>query len=252
MKKLFFMANWKCNINTAKTIEFMKEFDKLYKELVKNTDKELIFNNNEIVIAPSLVSLGVFKSPLIPKIPNLELGAQNVSAYGYGPYTGEVCAEMLHALDVKYVIVGHCERRKHCKEDDELVYKKVKNVINANMIPIICVGESEEENKTEKTKQIIEKQILNAIKDLDYEKLIISYEPTWAVGSHAAIPDQANEICKFIKKITSNKCKVLYGGSVNIKNVDKLASQEYIDGFLIGTASLNPKEFLEITTCEID
>ncbi|WP_029512504.1 triose-phosphate isomerase [Mycoplasmopsis iners] len=241
MKKLFIMANWKTNKDFHQTLEFLYDISKLIK---KGTKIE-----NEVVIAPPLTSISAFKAF---KIPEIAIGAQDVSEFSNGAHTGDVSAEMLANLDTEYVIVGHSERRRFHNETCEIVNKKAQNVLNANMIPIICVGENIDEYNNKQTKQVIEKQINESVKYLDYSQIMISYEPIWAIGNKAAKPEEANEICEFIKQLTNNKCKVLYGGSVNKDNIHELGSQSAIDGFLVGGASLKPESFYELISAKID
>lgn len=202
MKKLFIMANWKANMNFYETLKFLEQFNYLMaSKKTENEENKKILDNNEYVIASPLISIPAF---LAVSIKDLKIGAQNVSEFEPGAYTGDVTAEMLHKSNVKYVIVGHSERRRFHNETDEIVNKKAQRVIANNMTPIICVGENLEEYSQKLTKEIIKKQLDKSLQNLPFEKIIISYEPIWAIGNHAATPEEANEICQFIKKY----CKI--------------------------------------------
>ena len=188
----------------------------------------------------------------------IAVGAENVYFEEKGAYTGEVSAEMLKDLAVKYVIVGHSERRQYFGETDATVNKKVHAVLNAGMSPIICVGESLEQRETGITNEWIALQVKSALSGVPADKLrrcIVAYEPIWAIGTgKTATPEQAEEVCESIRAVIrkmygakiARAISILYGGSMNDKNAYDLLAQPDIDGGLIGGASLVPEKFVKI------
>ncbi len=187
---------------------------------------------------------------------NLRIGAQNMHFKDSGAYTGEVSAALLEELEVSYVIIGHSERRQMFNETDETVNLKIKQALNYNLKPIICVGESLEIREAGTTKEFVENQVVKALDGISKEacqELIFAYEPIWAIGTgKTATKEIAEETCKDIRNIienlydkeTAQKVRIQYGGSVNPGNIDELLSQEDIDGALIGGASLDAEKFL--------
>lgn len=231
MKKLI-VANWKSNPGTLR--EALK--------LAKASDFK------DVVIAPPY--------PYLKQVGKLlkqaSLGAQNVFWEDGGPYTGEVSASQLRHLKVKYIIVGHSERRLHLQETDEVINKKIKLVLTSGLKAIICVGENW--NTRRKGIAVAKRFVANQLKkdlagirkqELGSRKLLIAYEPIWAIGTGKTDSAKTSiEMISFIKKILDTK--VLYGGSVNAKNAAVFLNQKEIDGALIGGASLNPKSFRAI------
>lgn len=212
---------------------------------VKDINK---INSNNVVICPSSIYFNKFKDS------NILLGSQNVSSYPSGAATGELSAKQLKSIGIDLSIVGHSERRKQLNETIEDTNIKIKRLLENRMIPILCVGESKEERDSSKTKEIILEQLKGAFIDLtanSVEKIIIAYEPIWAIGT-GIIPtsEEIEDIVKYIRDILKNNYNstniVLYGGSVNSKNIDELNMIDIIDGYLIGGASTKIKEFLEI------
>ena len=199
--------------------------------------------------------------PLIPAICAegvVGVGAQDVSEHEKGAYTGEVSADMLKDLGVKYVIIGHSERRQYFCETDATVNKKVHAVLNAGRNPIICVGESLEQRETGITNEWIALQVKSALYGVPADKLrrcIIAYEPIWAIGTgKTATAEQAGEVCSNIRATiralygarVARSVTIQYGGSMNPKNAAELLAQPDIDGGLIGGAALKPEQFVEI------
>ncbi|OIP75690.1 triose-phosphate isomerase [bacterium (Candidatus Gribaldobacteria) CG_4_9_14_3_um_filter_36_15] len=244
MKPLI-VANWKCNPTTLKEAE--KLFNSLKKGL-KNVKKI------EVVICPPFVYLPSFKF----QASGFKLGAQDCFWEDKGPYTGEVSPQMLKSLGGSYVIVGHSERRQIFKETDEIVNEKIKEILKAKLRPIFCIGESEEEKRAGKTFQVLEREIekgLDKVPKKEIERVIIAYEPIWAIGTEKACEEnEVMTIALFIKKLIShlyNKkiartIKILYGGSVDSKNASDYLGESKMQGLLIGGASLNSKEFIKI------
>ena len=187
---------------------------------------------------------------------NIALGAQNVHFAEKGAYTGEISAAMLKEYGVKYVIIGHSERRQYFGETNETVNKRMHAALAAGLIPIVCVGESLEERETGKTEQVLSVQIEEGLKGLeDVSAIVIAYEPVWAIGTgKTATAEQANETIGFIRKkcaeVFCPKCaekvRIQYGGSMNAKNCKELMAMPEIDGGLIGGASLKADSFIEI------
>ena len=224
MKKII-VANWKMNPGS------IKEAKKLFNVLKKT----------KAVICPPYPYL--YMGNLKFEARNLKLGAQDCHWEQQGAFTGEVSSKMLRSLGVKYVIIGHSERRKYFNESDEMINKKIKAVLKTKLIPILCIGEKKGEN----AKKIVSEQLKKDLKGIvkkDLKKIIIAYEPVWAIGTgNFCSAEKANKIRQFIKQKLNNK--ILYGGSVNSS-----ISNNYIkigfDGLLVGGASLNAKEFIKI------
>ena len=202
--------------------------------------------------------------PIIPAMARamrdsrIVFGAQDVSAHDSGAYTGEVNAAMLADLGCRYCIVGHSERRAYHGETDSDVNTKVKKLLDCNITPIICVGESLEQREKELTLEFIEYQVKAALAGLEPKAVkhcVIAYEPIWAIGTgHTATAEQAAEVCGAIRAVirsmfdarVARSVSILYGGSMNAKNCDELLAQPDIDGGLIGGASLKVEDFARI------
>jgi triosephosphate isomerase len=241
------VANWKMNPQS------LKEAKKLFNS-VKNWLKRYsnVLKNIRIIICPPFVYLPNF-SPLTSNsqhlTSNIYLGAQDLFWEEKGAFTGEISPRMLKNLGVEYVIVGHSERRKILEETDEMINKKLKAAIRAKLKPILCIGEKRREVGSRKYEEI-KNQLKKALKGIPNsffqlpDSLIIAYEPVWAIGTgNPCKPEDAKEVLLFLRKIL--KFPILYGGSVNSK-----IAKDYIevgfDGLLVGGASLDPKEFIEI------
>jgi triose-phosphate isomerase len=186
---------------------------------------------------------------------NIQVGVQNMHYEDKGAYTGEISAPMLKSVNCKYVIIGHSERRQYFNETDETVNKKVKKALEYGLTPIVCVGETLEEKETGKTIEIITSQIEKGLVDLkasDLDKIVIAYEPIWAIGTGktATSEDAQNAIKAIREKIKSlfntDDISILYGGSVKGSNAKELFAMKDIDGGLVGGASLEAKSFAEI------
>lgn len=187
---------------------------------------------------------------------NIKLGAQNVHFEIKGAYTGEISASMLKEYGVKYVIIGHSERRQYFGETDETVNKRTLAALEAGLIPIVCIGESLEERETGKTEAVLDRQIEIGLKGIDdISKIVIAYEPVWAIGTgKTATSEQANETIGYIRKkcgeVFCPKCaekvRIQYGGSMNAGNCKALMEMPEIDGGLIGGASLKAPDFAAI------
>lgn len=245
MRKKVIAGNWKMNMLPNEAISFIEQIT----PLVKDT-------NNEVILCVPYTDL--FYSLLTAQNTNIKIGAQNMHWEEKGAYTGEVSAQMLKAIGVEYVIIGHSERRQYFAETDETVNKKVKSAIQNELKPIICVGETLEQRESGKAEEIITKQTELALEGLNKEqlsKIILAYEPIWAIGTgKTATSEDANNSIKAIRnkvaKIYGNEVAdeiiILYGGSVKGENAKELFSTSDIDGGLVGGASLKVDDFSKI------
>ena len=236
-KYMYFIANWKMfgSLNSLKSLD---KFIKFFKNFKKNTYSKIIYCPPTTLINPMIKKL---------KKTRIQIGAQNChESQNYGAFTGSINAKMLKEVGATYVIIGHSENRQE-GETDKLVNNKIKSALKSGLKVIFCIGETLKEKKTKKTKKLLSKQItlgLNKIKN--NKNIIIAYEPIWSIGS-GLIPKKKElfETIKFIKKKAKNY-KVLYGGSVNPKNINLLNLINNIDGYMIGGASQDPKKFIDI------
>lgn len=206
----------------------------------KNKLKNTIFG-----VAVPFVYLSDFE-----KLKNCKLGAQNVYQKEKGAYTGEISAAMLSEFDVYFCIVGHSERRKNGETNSE-INQKIKLLLNNNILPVLCIGETLEEYSNKKTKAVLKKQLKECLQDVDISKIIIAYEPVWAIGTgKTPTKKEIVSICEFIKdfvfKSYNKNVKVLYGGSVNENNTEDLIGDKAVDGALVGGASLDVYKFFTI------
>lgn len=246
MRKLFIAGNWKMNKTISETVELVNSLKREVSDI----------EGVDIVICPVFISLSEAADLVIDS--NIGLGAQNVYWQEKGAFTGEVSPMMLKDAGCKYVIIGHSERRKYFGETNDTVLKKINAVQSVGLIPIVCVGETLEERDNKKTIEVIEKQLQEGLKGINednLEKIIIAYEPVWAIGTgKTATPEQAEEIHKFIRDWIrekysldlSEEVRIIYGGSVKASNAKELMSQKNIDGALVGGASLESQLFVEL------
>ena len=237
-KYMYFIANWKM-FGDLTTLNSLDKVIKFYKNIKKNKTK-LIYCPPSTLIRPLSKRL---------KNTKIEVGAQNCHhSYDTGAYTGQVNSRMLKSVGAKYVIIGHSENRQ-LGEDDKLINLKIKNAIKAGLKIIFCIGETLREKRNRKTNQVLAKQIKKGLSSINNKSnIIIAYEPVWSIGS-GLIPksEDLKKSIAFIKsKFGKKSPKILYGGSVNSTNVDKLKIIAGIDGFLVGGASQNPKKFIDI------
>jgi triosephosphate isomerase len=214
------------------------------------------FGEADIVICPPFTALSKVGDEISDS--SIMLGAQDVHWEEEGAFTGEISPKMLKDTRARYVIVGHSERRTLFGETDENVNKKVKVVLKYGMVPIMCIGERLEERDNGTTYEVLEKQLARGLKDMakeDVSRMIIAYEPIWAIGTgRTATPQQAQEAHKFIRdfiekhfeKEASVKIRIQYGGSVKPDNIARLMAEEDIDGALVGGASLDVNTFVQI------
>ena len=243
MRKPIIAGNWKMNKTPVEGANLVNEL----KPLVQDADCDVV------VCVPATDIYAVSEAV---KGSNIHLGAQNVHFAESGAYTGEISADMLLALGVEYVIIGHSERRQYFGETDETVNKRTLTALNKGLIPIVCIGETLEERETGKTEEVLRRQTVEGLKGVeDLTKLVIAYEPVWAIGTgRTATSEQANETIGFIRKVVAEtfcpKCaaavRIQYGGSMKGSNAKELMAQPEIDGGLIGGASLKAADFAQV------
>lgn len=236
-RKKIVAGNWKMNMTPSQAVKLVEEL----KPLVVSDDVEVVYCVPAIDIVPVVEAL---------KGTNVAVGAENMYFEEKGAYTGEISAEMLLDAGVKYVIIGHSERRDYFKEDDALLNKKVKKAIEAGLTPILCCGETLEQRESGVTLDWIRLQIksdLAGVAASDVANMVIAYEPIWAIGTgKTATAEQAEEVCAGIREVigeiyddaTAAAIRIQYGGSMNASNAAELLSKPNIDGGLIGGASL--------------
>lgn len=236
-RKPIIIGNWKMNKNLDQALSLVKEI--VTKDLDESVEK--------VICVPYLYVNEIRK---IFEKSDIEIGVQNMYFEKKGAFTGEISPTMLKSCGVKYVILGHSERRNIFKETDDLINKKVISALENDLIPILCCGETLNERKENKEKEVIENQIKKALLEVDREKIskiIIAYEPIWAIGTGVvASLEDAENMCKYIRSILfklykdqANKVRIQYGGSVKQENIKDLMKQENIDGALVGGASLD-------------
>ena len=245
-RRYFIAGNWKMNNTAAKAVELI------------NGIKAQIGNENsvDVAVCPTFTALDAASKALAGS--TIKLGAQNMYFKPNGAFTGEIAADMLKEFDCAYVILGHSERREYFKEDDALINKKVKAVLENGMKPILCVGEKLEERESGKTIDVVSAQTIGGLEGLSNaaaEKIVIAYEPVWAIGTgKTATPEMAQEVHAEIRKIlaklfgaeTAEKIQILYGGSMKPENADELLKEKDIDGGLIGGAALKADSFVSL------
>ena len=240
MRKPIIAGNWKMNNTASEGVALVKAIAPLVRDA-----------SCDVVVCVPAIDIPAVSEAL--KGTNIGLGAENVHYAEKGAFTGEISAAMLKEYGVKYVIIGHSERRQYFGETDETVNKRTLTAIAAGLTPIVCIGESLEERETGKTEEVLAKQIHEGLKNIDdITKIVIAYEPVWAIGTgKTATAEQANETIGFIRKTIGEmfcpKCaealRIQYGGSMNAGNAAELLSKPNIDGGLIGGASLKAEDF---------
>lgn len=236
-RKRIIAGNWKMNMTPSEAVKLVEEL----KPLVVNDDVDVVYCVPAIDIVPVVEAV---------KGTNVQVGAENFYIEDKGAYTGEISAPMLVDAGVKYVIIGHSERREYFKEDDAFLNKKVKKAIASGLTPILCCGETLEQREMVVTMDWIRLQIKSDLAGVaadDVKNLVIAYEPIWAIGTgKTATSDQAEEVCKGIRELiaevydtdTAEAVRIQYGGSMNAGNAKELLAKPNIDGGLIGGASL--------------
>ena len=247
MGKYIIAGNWKMNKLPSETYDFVKEVAQATKDA-----------SCEVVCCTPFVCLS--EAVKAAEGTHVKIGAENLHFKDSGAFTGEVSADMLKDIGVSYVIIGHSERRQYFAETDETVNLKVKKALEKGLIPIVCVGESLEQRESGITMDLIAIQIKKAFAGIEAEdakKVVVAYEPIWAIGTgKTATAEQAEEVCAGIRdilaKLYCDNCAkeitIQYGGSMNASNAAELLAKENIDGGLIGGASLKAPDFAAITS----
>ena len=245
-RKLIIAGNWKMNKTVAEALALVED---LKRDLmgVKEVD---------IVIAPPFTALSEVSKATLDS--NLRLAAQNMSENNFGAFTGEICAGMLKEFSVRYVILGHSERRQFQKETDALIAKKAAAAFAASLKPIVCIGETLAEREGNLTEKVLETQVRGSLAGLTKEQMtetVVAYEPVWAIGTgKTASTQQAQDAHAFIRQTlaamfddaTAKRVRIQYGGSVKPANAKELMSQPDVDGALVGGASLEARSFADI------
>jgi triosephosphate isomerase len=245
-RKLIIAGNWKMNKTVAEALD-----------LVNGLKRELAaVKEVDIVVCPPYTALAEVSKAILDS--NIRLGAQNMSEHNFGAYTGEIAAGMLKEFSVRYVILGHSERRQYQGETDDLIARKTLATHAAALKPIVCVGETLEQREANKTEQVVGAQLKGSLAGLSkaqMEETVLAYEPVWAIGTgRNATPAQAQEVHAFIRQRiaqlfdegTAKRVRIQYGGSVKPSNARELMSQADVDGALVGGASLEIRSFSDI------
>ena len=247
MRKPIMAGNWKMNKTRDEALQFV---------YAVSNNMPSVDKLDSIICAPAIILRDLVKR----QGDNLKIGAQNVHEKESGAYTGEISALMLKSTGVEYAIIGHSERRQYYNETDESVNAKIFKSLEHGIKPIVCVGESLAERENGTTNDVLDKQIKGALNGVSKEGLanvIIAYEPIWAIGTgKTASSEMADEACGYIRSLIeklyskneADEIRILYGGSVNLKNVDELMAMPNIDGGLVGGASLDSEGFIKL--CE--
>jgi triosephosphate isomerase len=240
------IANWKMNLSVPESIDLARQY------------KKISFQERVVVVCPDFCSLsGV--GEIIKGSKNIFLGAQDSAAFDKGAYTGEVSPLTLQSLGVKYVIIGHSERRKNLHENSALINNKIKFALEAGLIPVVCIGEKLTEKNNGHTKPYLLRELRRILKGVKIKKatdLIIAYEPVWAISTNKnakpMMPEEADDIHLFLKKkakgILKENINILYGGSVKSDNATSFLEKDNVDGLLVGAASLRASDFTDILT----
>lgn len=248
MRQKFIIGNWKMHMTASETESFVK---KLLPQLGETT--------TFVGITPPFTSIGTAVFEAMGSY--LNVGAQNMSEHPKGAFTGEISSIMLKESGATFVILGHSERRAHFHEDDQMIHRKVKRALEEDLLPILCVGETEKEREGGIAEKVLKRQLEEALKDFlngQLENIVIAYEPIWAIGTgKTATPEMAEETHKLIRlfikekwgKEISERIPLIYGGSVKPDNGKALLEQPNIDGALIGGASLEVGSFVELIKC---
>lgn len=233
--KKIIVANLKMDMDAIEVSEYLKD-------IVGKV------NSSNIIICPSYIYIPYFLKH------RFSIGTQNICEENNGNYTGEVSAKQAASLGIKYSLVGHSERRINYCEDSNTVGKKINSLLESKMTPILCVGETNEEKNLLKTNKILKSELVTCLRNVNKEQLsniIIAYEPIWAVGTNriptmTEIKNTVKYIKDLMKKVYNVDVKVLYGGSININNIEKIKKIDCLDGIMIGASSTDVQEFLKI------
>jgi len=239
-------GNWKMFKTCPEAVETAGQLVKL---VAMTTDID-------VMIAPPFTALAQVSD--VVRGSCVSLGAQNLFWEAKGAFTGEISSAMLVSAGCKYVIIGHSERRQYFNETDETVNKRIKAAFDNDLMPVMCVGESEKERESKNTFSVLDKQLKKGLEDLssyDLKRLVIAYEPVWAIGTgKTATSEQAQEVHQFLRSVLeksfgnmlAKSIRILYGGSVKPNNIAELMAMPDVDGALVGGASLDPETFSKI------
>ncbi|CAH2214420.1 triose-phosphate isomerase [Tepidibacter aestuarii] len=245
MRKPIIAGNWKMHKTIKEAVEFVNEV----KSEIKGTDVEAV------ICAPFTLLKDLKEAS---KETNIKIGAQNMHFEEKGAFTGEISPLMLKEIDVDYVVIGHSERRQYFNETNETVNKKVIKALEYKINPIICVGETLEQREADKTKDVVKVQVEEALVNIDekdIKDIVIAYEPIWAIGTgKTSSSKDANDVISYIRDVVANvysdqtaeEVRIQYGGSVKPANVEEIMNESDIDGALVGGASLQPKDYVEL------
>ena len=244
MRKPIIAGNWKMNKTIAEAIEFVNDI----KGKLNDADVD-------VVICAPFTLLKDLKE--VTKGSNIKIGAQNMHFAENGAFTGEISSTMLKELSIDYVIIGHSERRQYFNETNETCNKKVLKALEVGIDPILCCGETLEEREIDKTKDVVKTQVISGLANVkaeDLSKVIIAYEPIWAIGTgKTATAKQANDVISYIREVIAslygelaNQVRIQYGGSVKPSNIVEIMGQSDIDGALVGGASLKPSDYISL------
>lgn len=251
MTRPFIAGNWKMYKSIPETINLINSI-KAGVHTVTDVD---------IVICPPFTALQAANEALADS--KIDLGAQDMHYETEGAFTGEISPIMLKDVGCRYVILGHSERRMHFKETDELVNKKVLAALKYSFIPIVCIGETLEEREARRAMEVVKRQFDHSLANIEpkeMERVIIAYEPVWAIGTgRTATPEQAEQMHSYIRRLLHEKCgdeisgkvRILYGGSVKPDNVQQLMEKPNLDGALVGGASIKAESFIQIVANSI-
>jgi len=237
VRKIVIAGNWKMYKTQADTQEFLQGFLPHLEETPEG---------REVILCPPFTDLSVLSKSLHGSL--IQLGAQNVHWEEYGAYTGEISGPMLTELGVRFVIVGHSERRQFFCETDATVNLRLRTAQRFGLTPILCVGETKQQRDAGETESLIALQLDKGLVDIDQNNLVIAYEPIWAIGTgETCEATEANRIIGLIRSQLSNpNVSIQYGGSVKPNNIDEIMAQPEIDGVLVGGASLEAESFARI------
>lgn len=245
MRTPFIAGNWKMFKTAAEAAAFAEEFKTLYKDTDIKT-----------AICAPFVHLAELKKAF--EGTGIGVGAQNAHYEDEGAFTGEISVKMLEDIGVDYCVIGHSERRQYFAETDETVNKKLKRLFAGPIVPIMCVGEHLEQREADEQYAVVKEQLAGGLADIpaaDASKLVIAYEPVWAIGTgKTATPEQAEDMCEYIRNVieelydgdVADAVVIQYGGSVKPANATDIMNMGNIDGALVGGASLKAKDFMEI------
>jgi triosephosphate isomerase (TIM) len=246
-RKNLMVGNWKMNASHLEAIQMVQKLS--YRLDPKDFDRV------EVVVCPPFTALRSVQTVIEADHLLIGLGAQHTHWEEAGAFTGEVSPPMLARLAVSHVICGHSERRQYFGETDETVNRRAKAILRHGLTPIVCVGETLDERESERTEEVVVSQLdggLAGVKGAELEKVVIAYEPVWAIGTgRNATPDDAGAVCELIRTRLGDRAeleaiRILYGGSVNAGNIKALMAKRHIDGALVGGASLDPDGFASI------